>query len=46
MAHVEVSVLLPVLDEVESLGVLYRELTDVLEGLGRPYELIIQDNVQ
>src|SRR5207247_4009689 len=44
MAHVEVSVLLPVLDEVESLGVLYRELTDVLEGLGRPYELIFVDD--
>ena len=35
MARVEVSVVLPVLDEVESLGVLYRELTEVLEGLGR-----------
>ena len=44
MAHVEVSVVLPVLDEVESLGVLYRELTDVLEGLGRPYELIFVDD--
>src|SRR5262249_43322122 len=40
MARVEVSVVLPVLDEVESLGVLYRELTEVLEGLGRAYEVI------
>jgi glycosyltransferase involved in cell wall biosynthesis len=44
MAQVEVSVVLPVLDEVESLGVLYRELTDVLEALGRPYELIFVDD--
>ena len=44
MAQVEVSVVLPVLDEVESLGVLYRELTEVLEGLGRPYELIFVDD--
>ena len=44
MARIEVSVVLPVLDEVESLGVLYRELTTVLEGLGRPYELIFVDD--
>ena len=44
MARIEVSVVLPVLDEVESLGVLYRELTKVLEGLGRPYELIFVDD--
>ena len=44
MARIEVSVVLPVLDEVESLGVLYRELTGVLEGLGRSYELIFVDD--
>ena len=44
MARIEVSVVLPVLDEVQSLGVLYHELTEVLEGLGRPYELIFVDD--
>jgi glycosyltransferase involved in cell wall biosynthesis len=44
MARVEVSVVLPVLDEVESLGVLYRELTEVLEGLGRSHEVIFVDD--
>ena len=44
MARIEVSVVLPVLDEAESLGVLYRELTEVLEGLGRPFELIFVDD--
>lgn len=44
MAPTEVSVVLPVLDEVESLGVLHRELTDVLENLGRSYELIFVDD--
>ena len=44
MARIEVSAVLPVLDEVESLGVLYRELTEVFEGLGRPYELIFVDD--
>ncbi len=44
MARVEVSVIVPVLDEVESLGVLYREMTEVLEPLGRPYEVIFVDD--
>lgn len=44
MARIEVSVVVPVLDEVESLGVLHRELTDVLERLGRPYEIILVDD--
>lgn len=44
MARIEVSVVVPVLDEVQSLGVLYHELTEVLEGLGRPYELIFVDD--
>jgi len=42
--RVEVSVVVPVLDEVESLGALYRELTEVLERLGRAYELIFVDD--
>ena len=44
MVRIEVSVVVPVLDEVQSLGVLYHELTEVLEGLGRPYELIFVDD--
>lgn len=44
MSRVELSVVLPVLDEADSLGLLYRELTEVLEGLGRPYELIFVDD--
>jgi len=41
---VEVSVVVPVLDEVESLEILHRELTAALEQLGRPYELIFVDD--
>ncbi len=44
MARIEVSVVVPVLDEVESLGVLHRELTGALERLGRPYEIIFVDD--
>jgi len=44
MARIEVSVILPVLDEVDSLDVLHRELTEVLEHLGRPYEIIFVDD--
>lgn len=44
MGRVEVSVVVPVLDEVESLAILHRELTAALERLGRPYELIFVDD--
>lgn len=44
MARIEVSVVLPVLDEVQSLGALHRELTEVLERLGRSYEIIFVDD--
>ena len=44
MTRIEVSVVLPVLDEVESLGVLHRELTEVLTRLGRPYEILFIDD--
>jgi glycosyltransferase involved in cell wall biosynthesis len=43
-ARTELSVVVPVLDEVDSLPGLYRELTAVLEPLGRPYELIFVDD--
>ncbi|MBI3458008.1 MAG: glycosyltransferase family 2 protein [Candidatus Rokubacteria bacterium] len=42
--NIELSVVLPVLDEAPSLPLLHRELTEVLEGLGRPYELIFVDD--
>ena len=44
MTRIEVSAVLPVLDEVESLGVLHRELTEVLTRLGRPYEILFIDD--
>jgi glycosyltransferase involved in cell wall biosynthesis len=43
-SRVELSVVVPVLDEVESLPTLYQELTGVLEILGRSYELIFVDD--
>jgi glycosyltransferase involved in cell wall biosynthesis len=43
-SRVEVSVVIPVLDEIESLPTLYRELSEVLETLGRPYELVFVDD--
>jgi glycosyltransferase involved in cell wall biosynthesis len=42
--QIEVSVILPVLDEVESLGLLHRELTEVLQRLGRSYEILFVDD--
>ena len=44
MAGTEVSVVVSILDEVESLGVLHRELTEVLQRLGRPYEILFVDD--
>ena len=44
MTKIEVSVILPVLDEVESLGVLHRELTETLGRLGRSYEILFIDD--
>jgi glycosyltransferase involved in cell wall biosynthesis len=43
-SRVEISVVVPVLDEIESLPTLYRELSEVLETLGRPYELVFVDD--
>lgn len=39
-----ISVVVPVLDEVESLRPLYQELTETLDTLGLPYELIFIDD--
>jgi glycosyltransferase involved in cell wall biosynthesis len=42
--RMELSVVVPVLDEVDSLPTLYRELTATLELLGRSYELLFVDD--
>ena len=44
LPKVELSVVVPVLDEAPSLPILYRELTDVLERLQRPCEIIFVDD--
>jgi len=41
---VEISVIAPVLNEQESLPKLYEELTEVLDGLGRTFEIVIVDD--
>lgn len=41
---VELSVVVPVLDEEESLPPLYRELSETLEAYGKSYELIFVDD--
>src|SRR5262249_29370474 len=43
-SRVEVSVVVPVFDEAESLPELDREVTEVLGGLGRPYEVVFVDD--
>ena len=41
---IDLSVVIPVRNEEESLRELHRELTDVLAALGRPYEVIVIDD--
>ena len=40
----EISVVVPVFNEEGSLSPLFRELTDVLESYGRPYEMLFVDD--
>lgn len=40
----ELSVVIPLYNEVENIPELYRQLTEALEGMGRPYEIIIVDD--
>ena len=40
----ELSVVIPLYNEVENIPELYRQLTEVLERMGRPYEIIIVDD--
>jgi glycosyltransferase involved in cell wall biosynthesis len=42
--NVDVSVVIPVFNEAENVADLYRELTASLEGMGRPYEVIVVDD--
>ncbi len=44
MVNPEISVVLPVLDERDNLEQLHKELTSVLGGLGRDYELVFVDD--
>ncbi len=40
----EISVVIPLYNEVENIPELYRQLTEALESIGRPYEIIIADD--
>ena len=40
----EISVVVPVLNEEPTLEDVYRQTIDVLDGMGRPYELIVVDD--
>ncbi len=44
MTNPDISVVLPVLNEHESLEQLHKELTDVLTAIGREYELVFVDD--
>lgn len=44
MIRIELSVVIPVLDERPNLTILYRELKEVLEELGKAYEIIFVDD--
>jgi glycosyltransferase involved in cell wall biosynthesis len=40
----EISVVVPLYDEVDNVADLHRELTVALEGMGRPYEILLVDD--
>jgi glycosyltransferase involved in cell wall biosynthesis len=42
--EIEISVVIPLLNEEESIPTLYKTLTSALEEYGRPYEIIIVDD--
>jgi glycosyltransferase involved in cell wall biosynthesis len=42
--HPQISVVIPVMNEAESIPILYQELTDILNLLGKPYEIIFIDD--
>jgi glycosyltransferase involved in cell wall biosynthesis len=41
---VEISVVIPVFNEESNLAILHREITEVLESYGRPYEILFVDD--
>jgi glycosyltransferase involved in cell wall biosynthesis len=41
---VEISILIPLLNEVENLELLYQQVHETLEQLGKPYEIIFVDD--
>jgi len=43
-SNIELSVVVPLLDEEESIGPLYSSVRDVLEGLGKEYEILFVDD--
>ena len=44
MTNPELSVVIPLRDEESNVGPLHEELTRVLDGLGRPYELLLVED--
>ena len=40
----DISVVIPLYNEEESIPLLYQKVTDALEGYGRPYEIVIVDD--
>lgn len=42
--HIDLSVVIPLLNEEDSIGLLWSSLRDVLEGLGKEYEVIFVDD--
>ena len=41
---IDLSVVIPIMNEAESLEALYRELTEALDDWGRPYEVLVIDD--
>ena len=44
MKQIEYSVVVPVMNEEENVELLYESITQVLHGMGQPYEIIIVDD--
>ncbi|MBI3813765.1 MAG: glycosyltransferase family 2 protein, partial [Nitrospinae bacterium] len=42
--HIKISVVLPMFNEAHNLGELYNRLSNVMEGIGEPYEIIFIDD--
>jgi dolichol-phosphate mannosyltransferase len=44
MRGISLSVVVPLFNEIEVVDLLHRRLTDVLKGLGEPYEIVLVDD--